>query len=726
MSIIFDGSNKTFTLHTEHSTYQMQIDRYGYLLQLYYGRKTEGCMDYLLTYADRGFSGNPYDAGMDRTYSMDVLPQEFPCKGTGDYRNTACIIKNADGSLACNLRYQKHVIQKGKYALEHLPAVYAGENEAETLIITMKDALTGVEAQLLYGVLPDCDVITRSVIIKNTGAGKIVLEKLQSACLDLLGGEYDLLTFYGRHLMERQLQRVRAAHGAMKIGSRRGISSHQYNPMLILADHDTNEDAGDCYSMSLVYSGNFQAEVEKDQFDQIRALMGLQEEGFSYPLAPGESFAAPEVILSYSQAGLNKLSQNLHRCIRLHICRGKYKNAARPILINSWEAAYFDFNGETIYQLAVEAKKLGLDMVVMDDGWFGKRGDDLRGLGDWTVNEEKLGESLGHLIERINDLGVRFGIWFEPEGINEDSQLYREHPDWVLAIPERNPVRARYQLVLDFSRKDVVDYMFDRVCEVLDQGNIEYLKWDMNRSLEDVFSRTADDQGKVAYDYTIGVYDFLERLLRKYPDILLEGCSGGGGRFDAGMLYYTPQIWCSDNTDAVERLKIQYGTSFGYPVSAVGSHVSAVPNHQTGRVTALETRGVAAMSGTFGYELNPGKLTEEEAAEVKDQIARYRRFADLIQKGLYFRLTNPFECEACAWEFVSEDRSEVLLNVVQQDIHGNMPVCYIRLKGLRRGSIYRDSETGREYPSDALMQKGIPMPMKTGEYNAFQIYFVIV
>ena len=367
-------------------------------------------------------------------------------------------------------------------------------------------------------------------------------------------------------------------------------------------------------------------------------MLGLQEEAFRYPLETGEMFQAPEVILSYSSEGMNRLSQNLHHCIRQHICRGKYKEEIRPILINSWEAAYFDFTGDTIYELAKAAKEVNIDMLVMDDGWFGKRDDDNSGLGDWFVNEKKLGGTLGNLIKRINDLGVKFGIWIEPEMVSEDSDLYRKHPDWALTVPGRNPVRSRNQLVLDFSRKEVVDEIYDQICKVLDQGNIEYVKWDMNRSLMDVYSSVTRDQGRVLHDYVLGLYDFLERLAQRYPNLLIEGCSGGGGRFDAGMMYYTPQIWCSDNTDAIDRLRIQYGTSFGYPVSVVGSHVSAVPNHQTGRKTPLHTRGVVAMSGTFGYELNLMKLSEEEKQEIREQIAEYKSYAPIIQNGLCIQM----------------------------------------------------------------------------------------
>ena len=725
MGIVYSKADRTFTIQTKNTTYQMQVDPYGFLLHLYYGKKTDGsCMDYLLTYYDRGFSGNPFDAGDDRTYSMDVLPQEYPSYGTGDYRSTALIIENADGSTACDLRYRSHHIFNGKYKIPGLPAVYADETESQTLEIVMEDAVTGVEVTLQYGVLPDYDVITRSEKIVYRGEGKICIRKAQSACLDFVQGKYDLLTFYGRHAMERTMQREPVAHGSHVIGSVRGTSSHQYNPMMILADEHTTDQYGNCYAMSFVYSGNFKGETLKDQFGQTRALMGLQDEMFSYPLAEGETFYTPEVLLTFSGSGMNLLSQNLHRCIRQHICRGKYKESVRPVLVNSWEAAYFDFDGDTLYELAKEAKNAGIDMLVLDDGWFGKRDDDNSGLGDWFVNEKKLGGTLGDLIKKINDLGVKFGIWVEPEMISEDSNLYREHPDWALTIPGRNPVHARNQLVLDFSRKEVVDHIFDQICKVLDQGNIEYVKWDMNRSLMDVFSRGTEDQGRVMYDYVLGLYDFLERIVTRYPDLLIEGCSGGGGRFDAGMMYYTPQIWCSDNTDALDRLQIQYGTSFGYPVSAVGSHVSAVPNHQTGRITSLHTRGVVAMAGTFGYELNLGKLSEEEKQEIRLQVEEYRKFAPLIQTGLYYRLSDPAREEYAAWAFVSEDQKEVLLNVVLQEIHGNMTVNYVKLQGLKCSAIYRDTETGKIYNGAALMEAGIPMPVEMGEFKAYQMHLI--
>ena len=726
MSIVYDEKQRTITLNTKNTTYQMQIGKYGFLLHLYYGKRAEGCMDYLLTYYDRGFSGNPYDAGNDVTYSPDVLPQEFPSLGTGDFRTPACIIQDADHTYSSDFRYESHRIKDGKYALDGLPAVYAESDEAQTLEVVLKDPATGVRAVLLYGVLPEFDVITRSVRIINEGSGRISVNKLAPACLDMVGGQYDFITFYGRHAMERNFQRTPIEHGVTKIGSLRGTSSHQYNPAVIVAEHETTEDAGGCYAMSFVFSGSFQSEAGKDQYNQTRVLMGLCEEQFAYPLNAGEAFQAPEVIMSYSSEGLAKLSQNLHRCMRTHLCRGNYKEAVRPVLINSWEASYFNFTGESLLKLAKQAAALGIELFVMDDGWFGNRNDDRRGLGDWKVNEKKLGCALGELIDKINKIGLQFGIWIEPEMVNEDSDLYRAHPDWALVIPGRKPNRGRHQLVLDFSRKEVVDFIYKQICDVLDQGNVAYVKWDMNRSLADIYSPTADSQGRVLYDYVLGVYDFLERLMKRYPDILIEGCSGGGGRFDAGMLYYTPQIWCSDNTDSIDRLEIQYGTSFMYPISAVGSHVSASPNHQTGRCTPLKTRGVVALAGTFGYELDLSKLSDEEKDEIRQQIAEYKKYAPLIQQGLYYRLTDPQTDNVGAWEFVSEDQKEALVQAVSIKRHGNMTVDYIKVKGLRENTMYRESESGRLYNSNALCEAGFPMPIEFGEYHAHQWHFVEV
>lgn len=723
MAIRYWKEKQIFSIDTKNTTYQMKVDSCGFLLHLYYGAKVNGAMDYLLTYADRGFSGNPAEAGADRTYSLDVLPQEYPTWGTGDYRNAALLIQNADHSESCKLQYAGHTIKKGKYNLSGLPAVYAEENEAETLEIYMEDCVSNLKVTLLYGVVEQLDIITRSVIIENHGSENIIIEKAGSACLELLPGQYDLLSFCGRHTMERTVQRKRIGYGSSVFESRRGTSSHQYNPAFILADVNATEDCGNCYGIAFVYSGGFRFETEKDPYDQVRTVMSIQPEQFAYPLNPGERFVVPETIFSFSQNGFGALSHNYHNCINHHVIRRSFQKKMRPVLINSWEAAYFDFTGETMLELAKNAADVGIDLVVMDDGWFGKRDDDNSGLGDWEVNEEKLGCSLGTLIEKINELGVDFGIWIEPEMISEDSTLYRNHPDWVLQIPGRSPVRSRNQLVLDFSRKDVRDYIFASICKVLDQGNITYVKWDMNRSISDVYSHV-NVRGTVLHDYVVGVYDFLEQMIQRYPELLIEGCSGGGGRFDIGMLYYTPQIWCSDNTDAIDRTKIQYGTSFFYPASAVGSHVSAVPNHQTGRITSLKTRAVVAMAGTFGYELNLQMLSAEEKEEIKEQVAVFKKQNELIQQGTYYRLTNPMEDAMAAWLFVSENKKHALFNVVVLDKQVNAGVAFIKLKGLLEGSTYISSEDNREYAADGLMEAGFPIPSTLGEYEAYQVEFV--
>ena len=478
------------TLQTKHTTYQMGIAEHGFLLHLYYGLKAEGDMSYLLTAYDRGFSGNPYDAGNDRTFSMDTFPLEYPCYGNGDYRSPAFNVKNEQGVFGADLRYKTHSVTKGKYSIPGLPAVYAdGASDAYTVNVVLEDALLGIEVTLRYGVLPELDVITRSAVIKNTGNHLLYLTKVYSAAMDFLNGNFDILHFHGRHAMERMEERVPVIFGNQSFGSRRGTSSHQQNPFFILADAETTEDCGSCYGMSMLYSGNFKFEVEKDQIGQTRMEMGLLDEMFEYPLEQGKEFYTPEVAMAYSQNGLTSLSHLYHKLIRYHVCRGKYKTSRRPILINNWEATYMDFNGDKIVDIAKQAAELGVEMLVLDDGWFGNRNSDNSGLGDWVVNEEKMGGPLSEIANKINQMGMKFGLWIEPEMVNEDSHLYRTHPDWAFTIPGRRPVRGRNQLVLDFSRKEVVDYIFDSVSKVIDSANIAYIKMDMNRSICDVYTR---------------------------------------------------------------------------------------------------------------------------------------------------------------------------------------------------------------------------------------------
>lgn len=717
--------DKLITIQTDKTTYQMMITENGYLLHLYYGAKVSGDMSYLLTYRDRGFSGNPYDVGRDRTFSLDVLPQEYSEYGNGDYRFTAFEMCSEKGVFGCDLRYKGHEILSGKYHIPGLPAVYCDTDKADTLKITLEDVLMGIEVVLYYGVLASENVITRAVSVRNIGKAQISIHKVYSGMLDFVTGDFDVIHFHGRHGMERQMERIPVITGTQSFGSRRGTSSHQHNPFFILAEKRTTEEQGLCYGMSLLYSGSFHAEIEKDQFQQTRMGIGLQDEMFLYPLLEGETFYAPEVAFACSTEGLADLSHIYHRLIRDHICRGAYQHTERPILINNWEATYFTFTGEKIIQIAKQAAELGVEMMVLDDGWFGSRDDDLKGLGDWMVNEKKMGGSLANVVEKINALGMKFGLWIEPEMVNEESELYRAHPDWAFVIPGKRPVRGRSQLVLDFSRKEVVNYIYEQINKVISAANIAYIKMDMNRSIHDIYTATQENQnqGYILYQYVLGVYSFLDKMYADHPDILIEGCSGGGGRFDAGMLYYTPQIWCSDNTDAIDRIQIQYGTSFGYPISAVGSHVSVAPNEQTGRYTNMQTRGIVAMAGSFGYELDLNKISEQEKEEVRRQIKECKKHWKLIHEGLYYRLTNPMENkEFAAWEYVSEDKKEALMHLVTLNNHCNNPTNYVYFCGLNPQYDYRDMETGKRYNGGALMYAGMPLPEAWNEYQSWQVY----
>lgn len=729
MAIYYNENTKTITLQTAHTTYQMLVGPHGYLLHTYYGPTAEGDLSYRLVCREHSFSGTPYEERGDRAFSLDYLPQEYPCEGSGDYRLTAFGLRSAAGISGCDLRYAGHTIQQGKYGIDGLPAVYAGEDEAQTLRVTLRDENAGVEVELLYGVLPRQDTITRAARVCNTGAAPLTVQAAASTALDWLTGQWDLLHFSGRYGDEHTARRAPLGRGELRLGSRRGTSSHQNAPFVILADHSATEDHGLCCGVSLLYSGSFCCRCEQDQFDQLRLTMGLQDERLDYPLAPGEWLDTPEAAMILTDAGLSDLSHKFHALLRGNVCRGPWKNRRRPILINNWEATMFDFDGETLLKIASQAAELGVEMMVLDDGWFGKRDDDNSGLGDWWVNEAKLGGTLQELAGRINAMGMRFGLWIEPEMVNEDSQLYREHPDWAFALPGKPPVMSRNQRVLDFSRPEVVDEIFRRISAVLDGAHVEYIKMDMNRSLADVctVAEGMQSQGAVLYRYMRGVYDFMQRLLDRYPGLLLEGCSGGGGRFDAGMLYYCSQIWCSDDTDAIERIGIQYGTSFGYPVSAVGAHVSVAPNEQTGRITPLHTRAVVAMAGSFGYELDLNLLSDQEKQQVRRQIADFKRFWPLLHNGLYYRLTDCTQNrEEAAWMMVAPDGSEALLNLVTLNTHCNAPVRYLFCRGLQPDARYRSAESGEEYSGAALMYAGLPVPQVPGEYNAWQMHFVRV
>ncbi len=712
-----------FTLHTRRTSYQMKADAYRVLLHTYYGARVgDADLSYPIRYADRGFSPNPSEAGDWREYSLDTLPQEYSSCGVGDYRIPSLELEPQDGSHLADLRCIGYERRSGKYALEGLPAFFGGE-EWETLVVFLEDAAAHVGVELYYGVLEERDLITRAVRVVNKGDKPVRLRRAASLCLDFDGGDWDFVTFDGCHVMERCPHRTPLRHGVQSVGSVRGTSSHHHNPFVMLCAHDAAEDHGLCYGAMLLYSGNFEAAAERTHLENNRLVMGINPYHFCYTLAPGEAFTTPEAALVCSPDGFAPMTHQYHRAIREHLIRDPLKGTRRPVLINNWEATEFHFDAEKLVEIAQGAVGLGIEMFVMDDGWFGSRDTDLSGLGDWSVNLKKLPGGLEALVPRIQALGMKFGLWVEPEMVSEDSALYRAHPDWALGVPGRPQTRGRSQLVLDFTREDVRDYICKAMCQVLDSADISYIKWDMNRSLSDVWSAALppDRQGEAYHRYVLGLYEVLERLRTRYPDLFIEGCSGGGGRFDAGMLYYTPQIWCSDNTDAVDRLRIQYGTSFCYPASTMGAHVSAVPNGQTGHATPMETRGVVAMSGTFGYEMDLGTVTGEERETIARQVQQYKEHWDLVESGDYYRLSSPFdEGPYTAWTHVAPDRRRALVSLVTGTMHAAPPFSTLRLKGLDPDLCYRVN--GKEsYRGDVLMQVGYPVPILLNDYQSMQL-----
>ncbi len=727
MSVRYIESKKTFLLQTKNSTYQMKVSDYGYLLHLYYGERLEDeDLSYLIQLQDRGFSPNPNEAGNDRTFSLDFLPQEFSSDGSCDYRLSSIEVKNGDGSYAFVGKAAKHEIYAGKYSLEGLPSLWAADQDrVDTLEIWLTDPATQLTAVLCYSVFEEKDIITRAVKVINESEETIYLNRIMSMTMDFMDSDYDFIHFDGRHTMEREWSRNPLAYGIQNVGSFRGASSHQHNPFTILCERGASEDDGRCYGFSFVYSGNFMCKVEKDQYDQTRIVMGIHPKHFSYQLKPGERFTAPEVVLAYSGKGLTHLTHLYHRVYRENLCKSPYVRKERPILINSWEAAYFDFDEAKLLEIAKEAVDMGVELFVLDDGWFGNRNDDNAALGDWDVNTAKLPRGLGGLSEDIHEMGLNFGLWIEPEMVSENSELYRKHPDWCLQMPRRQPSRGRYQLVLDLSREDVRDYIVTSINSVLDSARIEYVKWDMNRFITDAWSAIVEKekQGEIYHRYILGLYDIMNRIILTHPEILFCGCSGGGGRFDPGMLYYQPQIWCSDNTDAVCRLKIQYGTTFVYPVSAMESHVSVCPNHQTGRTVPLETRGITAMDGILGYELDSTKLTEEEKRICRQQVEAYKRNYPLIVYGDYYRLTNPYTfSEYVAWEHVSRNRDEALISLVLTEKEANDAQRYVKAKGLNPRMQYQVDGMEGSLSGQALMSAGLPVPGKLMQYEAVQYH----
>ncbi|MDO4990682.1 MAG: alpha-galactosidase [Eubacteriales bacterium] len=739
MSIEYRAERRTLTLLTKNSVYQMQIGPLGYLLHLYYGARCEGDLDWLHLPRDCGFSPNPHELTEGRGFSLDTMPQEYSGSNGADFRLSSLELETGSGVVGADLHVLRWETRPGKYALDGLPASFANGDEAETLSVVLGDEASGVEVELLYGVFYERDVITRAVRIRNAGGGVVTLRKVASACLDLPFGRWDFIRFHGRHAMERQIERAPVRSGLQSTASLRGSSGHHNDPFTILCAHDATEDHGACYGLMPVYSGNHRTDVELDQGGSVRAVAGINPDRFSWRLLPGECFDVPELILAFSDEGLTGLSHRLHRFLRGNLSRAEARRRAEDrVLLNSWEACYFGVSETRMLALGRGAKELGAGLLVLDDGWFGERCDDRRALGDWTPNRGKFPEGLSGLAEKLSEDGMAFGLWIEPEMVSEDSALFRAHPDWALRVPGRSPALGRDQLVLDLGREEVTEHLYETFAALLRENDISYVKWDMNRSLSDVYSAALppERQGEAAHRYVLGLYRLLGRLTGDFPAVLFEGCSGGGGRFDAGILAFCPQIWVSDNTDPIARLRIQQGASYGYPIAAFGAHVSASPNHQTGRATPLGTRCLVAMAGSFGFELDPAALSAEERAQLREQTAFFLRCRETIQQGDFYRLSAEDE-RFCAWQFVAEDGHETLLTLVLKDPEANPAPLHVCLKGLDPQARYRLEcrdffgcrnpipEAPRTvFGGAALMHAGLTLPQLLGDYPCARLLFV--
>lgn len=734
MNISYNEKSRVFALETENAGYYMAVvDDDNFLCHVHYGKKisTDDNLPHLLKIDE--YPHVPSKNNRDRLSFYDAVRWEYPCGGIGDFRESALVVKNQLGQSAVNLSYESHKITRGKPALEGLPATWGNKDDCMTLEIKCVDEVLNLEVFLYYTVFQGIDAVARSVKLTNKGKSPLRIEKIYSASLDMENSGYDLITLHGSWARERHIDRTPLFHGKSGVSSLRGETSHQEHSFMALAEHNADYDSGEVYGFSFIYSGNFISQASLDQFDTVRAQVGINGEGFSWNLEGGESFQAPEAIIVYTADGLNSMSHHFHNLFRNHLIRGEYRDKMRPILINNWEATYFNFNTEKLLDIAREASKDGIEMLVMDDGWFGKRDNDECSLGDWIVNEKKLSGGLKNLVDKVNELGMKFGIWFEPEMISPDSDLYRAHPDWGLKVQDRTAGLARKQYVLDFSRKEVRDYTFGQLKKILESANIEYVKWDMNRPLADVGSVVFQNEraGEIYHRYVLGVYELQDRLTKEFPHLLLENCSGGGARFDAGMLYYSPQIWCSDDTDAIERLEIQEGTSLVYPLSTMGAHVSVCPNHAIGRVTPFRTRGFVALAGTFGYELDITKLSAEDRKQIPEQISMYKKYNPLVRTGDYWRIASYSQNhEWDAWEVVSGDKKEALITLVQVLNHPNFHARRVMVKGLNPGLRYRITiEDSLGKTSDegiwsglTLMNGGFMAPRLWGDFNSQLIH----
>lgn len=729
MAIKFFENERVFKIDTPNSTYMLGIvDDEGFLGHMYYGEKVEDhALTYLMRIGEAPFV--PSQNNRDRVSFLDCFPMEYSTHGLGDFREDCICVRTKDGHTAVSLSYVSHSIYAGKPKLDGLPATFGTAEECTTLDIVCRDMVLNLEVVLRYSVFEKVDAIARSVSVKNQGEDTLFLEKILSGCLDMDNREYEMLTLHGSWARERHIQRLKIGYGKQCISSNRGESSHQEHPFLAILGKDANQDAGEVYGIHFVYSGNFLAQAERNQFDSLRVVMGINPEDFSWKLGQGELFQAPEVILVYSGQGIGKMSRTFHDLYRNHLIRGKYKNKKRPILINNWEATYFEFDTDKLIAIAKKASEYGIEMLVMDDGWFGKRNSDNCALGDWKVNEEKVKGGLSYLVEEVRKLGMEFGIWFEPEMISPDSDLYRAHPDWAIQIPGRVGSLCREQYVLDLSRKEVKEYVYKSISDILHSANITYVKWDMNRQLTDIGSSylESDRQGELLHRYVLGVYEVQDRLINEFPNLLLENCSGGGARFDPGMLYFSPQIWCSDDTDAIERLQIQEGTALIYPLSTMGAHISDCPNHTVGRTTPFETRGYVALAGTFGYELDVTKIPPEDAGLIPHQVSMYHKYNDLVREGDYYRIASYAENHLYdAWEVVAKDKSEALLTYIQVLGRPNQKSRNIRFKGLDGEKQYRVEDTDIVLLGSTYMRVGIMVENLWGDFKGKLIHLVAV
>ena len=695
MPITYNEQSREFHLYNNKISYLIKILANEQLGQLYFGKRIPNRKnhDYLVENTYRPVTSYVFDD--DYSFSLGNVKQEYPAYGTTDQRRPALDIKQPNGSQITDFKYVSHKIYAGKRKLTGLPATYVeDESEATTLEINLYDELIQVTLCLQYTIFENSAAIARSVKFSNDSDQKYQLKTALSLNLDLPDANYEWLQFSGAWGRERHLHKTPLRPGIQAINSARGASSHMQNPFVILKRPFTTEEQGEALGVSFVYSGNFLAQAEVDEYSVTRLQIGIDPFQFSWCLKPNETFQTPEAILAYTSEGLNQLSQTFQKLYTTRLARGYWRDKERPILINNWEATYFDFTEEKLLSIAKKAKELGIELFVLDDGWFGERTKETAGLGDWYVNRNRLKNGISGLSRKIHDLGMMFGLWFEPEMVNKDSDLYRKHPDYIIETPKRHASHGRKQYVLDFSRKEVVDNIYEQLVKILDEGEIDYIKWDMNRNITECYSIAypSEQQGEIMHRYILGVYDLYERLIERYPKILFESCASGGGRFDAGMLYYAPQAWTSDDSDAIERLKIQYGTSFGYPQSMMGAHVSASPNEQLGRNTPLKIRGDVAFFGAFGYELDLDKLSSTKLASIKKQIELMKKYRSIFQYGTFYRLKSPFEGNIVSWMVVSEDKSQAIVGYYKILNDVNCEYRRLYLPGLEADTLYNVQE----------------------------------